>query len=64
MKHYIQIEVPEPPKGATHYNPRYSLPFEKKEAGELFIWIDRKKEWDRVEGDVHRKGGSPILTSE
>lgn len=59
MKHYIQIETPKPPFGATHYNPRYSLAFEKWECGNVSVWNDGK--WLPVDSKIGRSGSHPII---
>ena len=60
MKHYIQIETPKPPEGATHYNPRLSLCFEKHEGGNIFVWSDNK--WYPLSRpELGRRGSCPII---
>ncbi len=59
MKPYIQIETPEPPDGATHYNPNYTLCFEKIEDGVVSIWDNN--EWVVMDSDTTRSGSYPII---
>jgi hypothetical protein len=61
MKHYIQIELLEPPKGATHFNPSHSLSFEKREGSNISVWDNEN--WIPVNSKVIRKGSYPIISS-
>lgn len=62
MKHYIQIEIPKPPVGATDYNPRYSLGFEKREGENISVWDCDK--WNLIDSKIGRSGSYPILENE
>lgn len=60
MKHYIVIETPPPPIGATHYNPRLSLAFEKHVDGQIYVWTG--SDWNRLNKPEMGRGGSyPIV---
>ena len=61
MKHYIKIETPKPPVGATHYNPHYSIGFEKREGNTVSVWHDDK--WNPIDSKVGRSGSHPIIFS-
>ncbi|GAB3528568.1 hypothetical protein [Photobacterium alginatilyticum] len=63
MADYIQMLIPEGrPDGATHYNPRYSLCWEKKHEGtnKVLVFDHVKKNWGFP---INRAGGYPIHRS-
>lgn len=39
MKKLHYVEIPTPPEGATHYNPMYSLCWEKHDKGNFYLYV-------------------------
>lgn len=64
MADFIQIEVPPGrPDDATHYNPLYTLCWEKQEEGtdKVFVYSPTDNDWGRP---MNRPGGHRIINKE
>ena len=59
---HITMNIPEPPEGATHYNPTYSLKWEKHIDGNdnVYVLDTFSGKWGNP---ITRTGGQKIITN-